>query len=133
MAERGYTAQVSLQMENVKKEIKTLIKTYENLALQINKVEEVQEIKEDANLLKNIQKRVKQIIDQIKIIEKKLKQLNDDFFDIKLENNNKAIDNFFEKVIQVIRVKRAQKQKEIAEKQKSSIVLEKVEEIFKKV
>jgi enoyl-[acyl-carrier-protein] reductase (NADH) len=133
MAERGYTAQVSLQMENVKKEIKTLIKTYENLALQINKVEEVQEIKEDANLLKNIQKRVKQIIDQIKIIEKKLKQLNDDFFDIKLENNNKAIDNFFEKVIQVIRVKRTQKQKEIAEKQKSSIVLEKVEEIFKKV
>jgi conjugal transfer/entry exclusion protein len=133
MAERGYTTQVSLQMENVKKEIKTLIKTYENLALQINRVEEVQEIKEDANLLKNIQKRVKQIIDQIKIIEKKLKQLNDEFFDIKLENNNKAIDNFFEKVIQVIGVKRAQKQKEIAEKQKSSKVLEKVEEIFKKV
>ncbi len=96
MADRSSVAFVSLQSERVKEEIKILIKTYANLALNAEETKNFKGIKSDANL----SQQVNRIIDNIKIIQKRLEKIYEDLIDMKLENMNIAIDNFYRKALE---------------------------------
>jgi len=126
MGTRHYTTQVSLQMEEVKQEIRELITAYENLALQINKTKEIKEIKEDANLLKNVKKNSDRIIDQIKIVIKKLNEINGIFFDRQIDSLNMSIENFFEKAVRVIQDRQNEKLKAAKQLGRAKEILQKI-------
>lgn len=110
MAERTGLTFVSLQTEKVKEEINTLIKTYANLALAVEKTKEFTGIKSDRDLSAEVNR----IIDQIKIVQRSLKKINESLLDLKLENFNTAIDNFYRKAI--TKTQKLKEQREIEHK-----------------
>jgi hypothetical protein len=122
MADRLSTTQISLQKEKVQEEIEKLIKTFEYLAIKVDDTKKVKDVGNDLDLTKEANR----IIEEVKIIEKRLKWINRILFELKLENMNISIANFYDKVERKIEKKDA-----IMEKRQAEI--KKIREALKKM
>jgi len=122
MGERLGTTQVALQKEKVEEEIGDLIKFFEDLAIKVDNTKKIKGVAGDLDLTKQADR----IINQIKIIDRKLSWMKKVLFELKLENINRSIANFYDEVKHKIE----EKEVEIEQKQRK---LEKIQEALQKM
>jgi len=127
MADRPSATNVIMQLPIVKREMEKLIKFYEELALKVEKVKEVPEIKSIKGPFKDrLTKQVNNILGTITAILTSLRRFTSTTYQIKLENFNSQIDFFFENVQKAIE----KKQEEI---EKKKVELEKMQKVFREI
>ena len=116
MTDRSLTASVNLQLQKVKQEVEKLIKEYEILENQLEKIERANPV------LKSQMKSIKNTVGQFK---RYFKNFNE-WTVRKVENVNSKIDSFFAKGVKKVEEEKKELETKITK-------LEKLKGIFKKI
>ncbi|MDI6825797.1 MAG: hypothetical protein QMD36_01220 [Candidatus Aenigmarchaeota archaeon] len=127
MAERPSASNVILQLPTVKREMEKFIKFNEELALKVERVKEIPEIKNIKGPFKDrLTKQVNSILSTIAAILTGLRRFTSSAYQTKLEKFYSNVDLFFEDVQRAVLKKREEIEKKKAE-------LEKMEKAFKEI